>query len=48
MNGELPAGHHTVTWDGRTDDGNPLSTGLYLYRLTTGDFTQTRKMLLLK
>ena len=45
---ELPAGHHTITWDGRTDDGNIRASGIYLYRLTTDGFTQTRKMVLVK
>jgi hypothetical protein len=45
---ELPAGHHTITWDGRADDGNIPATGIYLYRLTANGFTQTRKMVLLK
>jgi hypothetical protein len=29
-------------------DGNRVSTGLYLYRLEAGDFSATRKMLLLQ
>ena len=42
------AGDHRVYWNGRDDDGNPVASGVYLYRLTAGDFTQSRKMLLLK
>ena len=37
------AGQHRIRFDGST-----LSTGLYLYRLTAGDYTETRKMLLVK
>ncbi len=44
----LPAGDHRVVWDGRDDAGKRVATGVYLYRLMTGDYTQSRKMLLLK
>jgi hypothetical protein len=43
-----PAGSYSVTWDGRDESGQPVATGVYLYRLTAGDFTQTKKMLVLK
>ncbi len=45
---EQPAGTHRVMWDGRTDDGSQVATGVYFYRLKAGDFTDARKMLLLK
>lgn len=37
-----------LVWDGRDDQGNSLSSGIYHYRLQTAGFIQTRKMLLLK
>ena len=43
----LPAGGHSATWDGTDENGNRLASGMYLYRLRTGDILQTRKMLLL-
>ena len=42
------SGAHEVTWDGRGNDGRPVASGVYLYRLTAGEFSQTRKMVLLK
>jgi len=42
------AGTHRVVWDGRDHNGDRVASGVYLYRLTTDTFTQTRKMLLLK
>lgn len=48
IDGSVAAGHHTIEWDGRIGDGSAAATGLYLYRLTTSDGVQTRKMLLLK
>lgn len=35
-------------WDGRNEIGEPVSSGVYFYTLTAGDFTATRKMLILK
>ena len=40
--------HYTITWDGTDEDNKPLPSGLYIYRLSTEKFVETRKMLLLK
>ena len=42
------AGRHTVHWDGTDCLDRTVSTGIYLYRITAGDFVAARKMLLLK
>jgi hypothetical protein len=44
----LGAQHHAVSWDGRNDAGTSVASGIYFYRLDTGSFSQTRKMVLLK
>ncbi|UCG51501.1 MAG: T9SS type A sorting domain-containing protein [Candidatus Latescibacterota bacterium] len=36
------------TWDGTNNTGEPVSSGVYFYRLTTKGFSQTKKMVLLK
>ena len=38
----------TVRWNGRNDAGTPVSSGVYFYKLMTKNFTQTKKMVLLK
>ncbi|MFC1475223.1 FlgD immunoglobulin-like domain containing protein [Candidatus Zixiibacteriota bacterium] len=48
VNRKEPAGTYTIFWDGTDASGNPVATGLYLYRITAGSFEETRKMLLLK
>jgi hypothetical protein len=42
--GMLPAGEHTVRWDGRDARGNELPSGVYLYRFSTRGCSLTRKM----
>ena len=37
-----------VYWDGRNQLGESVASGLYFYTLTAGDFTGTRRMLILK
>lgn len=41
-------GSKEVTWDGRNERGESVASGIYLYRLEAGKFTQTKKMSLLK
>jgi hypothetical protein len=41
--GEMAAGNHSVTWD-----GSGVSSGVYFYRLVSGSFTDTKKMILVK
>lgn len=41
-------GHKKVNWDGRDRNGFGVASGIFFYRLKSGEFAQTRKMLLLK
>jgi len=43
-----PGIHHSARWNGTDDRGGQVSSGVYFYKLVTKDYTQTRKMVLLK
>jgi hypothetical protein len=45
---EKLSGEYKVIWDGRDDKGNEVSSGIYFYKLQTENFSQTKKMLLVK
>ncbi len=45
---EYDAGQYEVVWDGRDRGGDMVPTGLYFYRMESGDVNLTRKMMLLK
>ncbi|MCH9024894.1 MAG: T9SS type A sorting domain-containing protein, partial [candidate division Zixibacteria bacterium] len=45
---EKRLGSYSVTWDGLNSAGNPVSSGIYLYRLRAGDYVESKKMSLLK
>ncbi|MEC7760030.1 MAG: hypothetical protein VYA76_03435 [Candidatus Neomarinimicrobiota bacterium] len=48
MNQSQDAGNKIAVWDGTDNLGRQVSAGVYLYQIQAGDFSQTRKMLLLK
>lgn len=41
-------GKYTFDWKGRNQAGKSVASGSYFYRMTTGDFAQTRRMILIK
>ena len=54
----LEVGHQTaasyesrskaIYWDGRNEFGEQVASGVYFYHLSAGDYSATRKMLILK
>lgn len=41
-------GFHSLRWDARNDIGEKVSAGVYIYKIQTGKYTATKKMVLLK
>jgi M6 family metalloprotease-like protein len=48
LNDRVGAGVVRIAWEGKSDNGQPLASGVYLYRLETEEIVETRKMILLK
>ena len=48
VDGYRDAGSYTVRWSGTDQSGRSLGSGIYFYRLQAGDFSETRKMVLMK
>ncbi len=46
--GTMTAGAYSLNWDGNSSDGRGLPSGVYFYRIQAGEFSATRKMVLLK
>ena len=42
------AGDYTVKWDGKDNNGEKVSSGVYFSRLKTEDFTSTKKIILVR
>ncbi len=48
FHGHLMSGDYNFEWDGNNSFGNPLPSGVYYYQLTSGQYRQIRKMLLIR
>ncbi|MBT3316709.1 T9SS type A sorting domain-containing protein [bacterium] len=48
VSAEYPAGQHSVVWNGMNDKNQQVASGAYYFKMTAGNFTQTRKMVLVK
>jgi hypothetical protein len=48
LSGSLLSGSHRVVWNGRDNNGRPVASGTYIYRLQAGEFNQSRQMVFLK
>ncbi|MEJ2537622.1 MAG: FlgD immunoglobulin-like domain containing protein, partial [Calditrichia bacterium] len=46
--GTMSSGVHHVLWNGTDDFGYPVASGVYFYRLETKNFTDVKKMILMK
>ena len=48
LNDFLKVGYHEILWDGTDENRNELGSGIYFYRMQTNDFTEVKKMILMK
>ena len=42
------SGFHTISWNGTDKTGRNVSAGMYFYKVSSGDFIEIKKMILLK
>jgi len=45
---EMDAGYHAVDWDGTSENGTEVGSGIYFYKIETDGFKDTKKLMLLK
>ncbi|KPJ62683.1 MAG: hypothetical protein AMJ89_02275 [candidate division Zixibacteria bacterium SM23_73] len=48
VNEPKTSGIHEIIWDGKDENGEEVASGIYFYRLTAGDYSETKTMLLLR
>jgi hypothetical protein len=48
VNEQQPAGYYSIMWDGTNGHGETVSTGVYIYRMTAGQYTASKRMILVK
>ncbi len=48
VDASLVPGSYTAAWDGRDDAGKPVASGVYFYRVRSGDTSTARTMMLVK
>jgi len=48
FNGSLPSGNHYIGWNGANTDHNPVSSGIYLYKISTDSSQVVGKMMMIK
>ena len=47
-NAEMQPGIHQLTWNAKDGKGNAVSEGIYILKMQTGNYSETRKLVLVK
>ena len=48
VNANQSSGYKSIQWGATNNNGQPVSAGVYLYKIQAGDFIDTKKMIILK
>jgi len=46
FDGSKPAGDYSITWDGTAGDNHQVASGIYFYKLDTGEYVRSKRMML--
>jgi len=48
VNDRFDSGRHSIVWNGTDDNGRYVASGIYFYRMKSGQYTSSKKMILMK
>ena len=48
INGDLPAGNHSIVWNGTDSSSRGVASGVYFFKMQAGKYTSTKKMIMMK
>lgn len=48
INDKMEPGYYNIVWNGTNDNNDPVSSGVYYYKLKSDSFSETKKMMLMK
>jgi hypothetical protein len=48
VKGDMAAGNHTVVWNGTDNNNRAVSSGVYFYKMNSGNYSSTKKMIMMK
>jgi len=48
VDNRLEAGRHTLVWNGKDNSNKTVASGIYLYKMTSDEYSSTKKMILMK
>jgi len=48
INGHMEVGDHLLFWEGTNDNNQKVSSGIYFYKMKSGNYSSTKKMILMK
>ncbi len=48
INEHIEAGDHTLVWEGTNNNNHKVSSGIYFYKMKSGNYSSTKKMILMK
>ena len=48
VNDPLDAAFHSTVWNGKDNNNKTVSSGIYFYKMRSGSYTATKKMILMK